>query len=38
MDRRREKQTKEDERASVGGWMERRKEEVGARKKDMRKG
>ena len=38
MDRRREKQMKEDERASVGGWMEKGKEEAGARKKDMRKG
>ena len=37
MDRRREKQMKEDERASVGGWMEKGKEEAGARKKDMRK-
>ena len=38
MDRRREKQMKEDERASVGGWMEKGKEAAGARKKDMRKG
>ena len=38
MDRRREKQMKEDERASVGGLMEKGKEEAGARKKDMRKG
>lgn len=37
MDRRREKQMKEDERASVGGWMEKG-EEAGARKKDMREG
>ena len=28
MDRRREKQTKEDERASVGGWMERKRLEI----------
>ena len=38
MDRSREKQMKEDERVSVGGWMEKGKEEAGARKKDMRKG
>ena len=38
MDRSREKQMKEDERVSVGGWMEKGKEEAGARKKDMREG
>lgn len=31
MDRRREKQTKEDERASMGEWMEKGKEEAGGK-------
>lgn len=30
----REKQMKEDEEDGVGGWMEKGKEEVGARKKE----
>lgn len=33
MDRRREKQMKEDERVSVGGWMEKGEKEGQGRKK-----